>query len=222
MVGVVPRLKPVQRRATNVQVYEQIRNAVASGQFKPGDTLSTRQFAVALNVSQMPVREAFHRLVAEGVLENRLNRTIGLPLLDLADFDELTAIREQLEGFAAEKAAETLTEKELKGLETTAQQILNSTNRKDRAGYLSANRTFHFSIYNASRSKNLVRMIDQLWLRVGPALNWSSSHGNNVSTSLKHHDAALKALRKRDGAACRAAIVKDISDAADIVRRELK
>ena len=94
-------MKPIRQRATNLKVYDSIREAITEGRLKPGDTLSTRQFAEALGVSQMPIREAFHRLVAEGALENRPNRTIGLPIFSLAEFDEIAEIRMLLEGRAA-------------------------------------------------------------------------------------------------------------------------
>src|SRR5664279_2399660 len=101
----LPKVSPVLMRAANLQVHDKIRDSITAGQFEPGDTLTTRHFAELLGVSQMPVREAFHRLVAEGALENRPNRTIGLPIIERKEFEELTEVRNLLEGLAAEKAA---------------------------------------------------------------------------------------------------------------------
>jgi DNA-binding GntR family transcriptional regulator len=216
----LPQLSPVLTRAANLQVHEQIRDAITGGQFEPGDTLSTRQFADLLGVSQMPVREAFHRLVAEGALENRPNRSIGLPIIDRKEFEELTEIRYNLEGLAAEKAAALITPNELVALSRLASEIEHGgpwgTNE-----YLRLNRQFHFGIYERSRSDSLVRLITQIWLRVGPLLNWSSRHAENVRRSLEFHRQAVDALAARDGAAARAAIIADLKEAADIVVAQL-
>src|SRR5208282_3003290 len=119
----------------------------------------------------MPVREAFHRLVAEGALENRPNRTIGLPIIEHKEFEELTEIRYNLEGLAAEKAAALVSTKELKSLGCLVAAIEQGS-VWGTAEYLRLNREFHFKIYEGSQSASLVRMITQIWLRVGPLLNW--------------------------------------------------
>jgi DNA-binding GntR family transcriptional regulator len=169
----------------------------------------------------MPVREAFHRLVAEQALENRPNRTIGLPTLTPIEFQELTEIRVQLEGLAAQKAALSITEKERNRIRAIQAKLETLTAQSGRSAYLDFNRKFHFAIYEASRSENLVRLIDQLWLRVGPLLNWSASRRENILGSRECHRAAIAALDKGDAVAARDAIVKDIEDAAAIVRGEM-
>src|SRR5262249_1502974 len=146
---------------TNLKVYDWLRDAIVAGHFKPGDTLSTRQFADALGVSQMPVREAFHRLVAEGALENRSNRTIGLPMLNLPEFNEISEIRVVLEGLAAKKAAAHLDAGECSLLSQLAREMESTPLDQNNGDYLRLNREFHFTIYRGARSPELVRLIEQ-------------------------------------------------------------
>ncbi len=213
--------KPIQSRAANLQVYDQVRQAISSGRFMPGDGLSTRQFAEALDVSQIPVREAFHRLVAEGALENRPNRTIGLPQIGRRVFSELTEIRLSLEGMATEKANENLTGKELAKLRKLLTEMEVAAETDNHIRYLEANRQFHFLIYQASGSQTLVTMIDQLWLRVGPVLNWSAKRRDSVLDSKTSHSDAVAALESGDAAGARTAIERDLKDAAEIVKQQL-
>lgn len=215
-----PGATPVQVRAANLQVYDQIRDAIASGRFNPGDTLSTRQVAESLGVSQMPVREAFHRLVAEGALQNRSNRTIGLPLLGLSEFRELTEIRVTLEGEAAAKAAVS-NAPIADELSVLLDGMESAIFRDDTAAYLALNRKFHFTVYSAAGSTELVRLIDQLWLRVGSLLNWSSRRRDNIVRSNVHHIAILQAVQERNPDRARRAIRDDLMEAATIVEDEL-
>lgn len=217
----IPGMTPIRQRAKSLQVYEQVREAIASGQFKPGDTLSTRPFAEALGVSQMPVREAFHRLVAEGALENRSNRTIGLPTVDLRSFEELTEIRLNLEGLATAKAALRISEPDIKRLEALVSEMQSAEARSDRIAYLRSNRLFHFAVYDAGGSRELTKIIDQLWLRVGPVLNWSIDQRGTITRSNLHHTRLVTALAQRDPASAEDALRRDVSETADIVRSEL-
>lgn len=55
----------------------------------------------------MPVREATQRLVAEQALEIGARRTLQIPIMSVANFREITFIRMNLEGLAAEKPVTT-------------------------------------------------------------------------------------------------------------------
>src|SRR5258708_10506086 len=57
------------------QVYDSLLDALTAGRFTPGQKLSFRFIAGTLGVSLTPVREAIRRLVAEGALEMRPNRS---------------------------------------------------------------------------------------------------------------------------------------------------
>jgi DNA-binding GntR family transcriptional regulator len=56
-----------------------------------------------LGASVMPAREAMNRLIAEGALELRPNRSVIVPVLSRHEFDELTDLRCHIEGLAASR-----------------------------------------------------------------------------------------------------------------------
>ena len=93
---------------------------------------------------------------------------------------------------------------------------------QDNATYLKLNRAFHFAVYRGSQSAQLVQLIDRLWLRVGPFLNWISSPSDSRSRSNTHHRATIAACRVRDGEAAAQAICNDIRDGAEVVRARLR
>src|ERR1700743_1644249 len=52
------------------QIYEWFRNAIVSGQLRPGQRVpSTRSLAAELNISRVPVLNAYEQLHAEGYLQ---------------------------------------------------------------------------------------------------------------------------------------------------------
>lgn len=215
-------LEAIEVEPTNVKVYNQIRRAVSNGAFQPGAGLSTREIAKALRVSQTPVREAFQRLVAERGLEKRSNRTIGIPILSIEAFDEVTEIRVKLEGFATEKATancDAPLSAKLHGL-VAQMEALTIPSQVDE--HLKLNREFHFAIYSASQSDALVTMIDQLWLQVGPLLNWSARNMRNSARSNTHHSNICKAISRSSPESARQSLESDILEAAKDVREAIK
>ncbi|SEK11123.1 HTH-type transcriptional regulator McbR [Marinovum algicola] len=210
-------LKPVVHRAANELVYESVRDAISGGQFEPGEKLSTRKIAGELGVSQMPVREAFQRLVAEGAMVKRENRTITLPELTLKEFKELTEIRLSLEGLAATRAAKHANARQKKRLRALVEQMDEAVAADDRARHLVVNREFHFQIYEAADSGALYDMIELLWLRVGPLLRLNAKRRDTVLRADKWHAQAAAAIEAGDGEQAANAIRMDLSEAAKVV-----
>src|SRR5262245_21693254 len=70
-------LAPLERQTLNDQVYRDLRNLIMSGRLAPGQTITIRTLAGAIGVSPMPVRGALHRLLTEGALELRANRSFA-------------------------------------------------------------------------------------------------------------------------------------------------
>lgn len=85
--------------------YEQLRTEILEGVLGPGTTLFEVEQSERIGVSRTPVREAFGRLVAEGLLDDRRGR--GLVVTDVSDrdIDALFEMRTCLEAEAAQLAA---------------------------------------------------------------------------------------------------------------------
>jgi GntR family transcriptional repressor for pyruvate dehydrogenase complex len=64
--------KPIKPKRISDQIFDQLREFILRGQFKPGEKIMTeRELSEALNVSRTSVRDAVNRLVALELLEHR-------------------------------------------------------------------------------------------------------------------------------------------------------
>jgi DNA-binding GntR family transcriptional regulator len=211
----------LQRNTLNEEVYQQLKQALMSGRIAPGSTMTIRSLAKSFGISPMPVREALRRLVAEHVLVLLPNRSVSLPVFTRERFREVTRIRTSLEGLAAEEAAAVISAETIRYLAALNDEMeLPGTSK--RPDYTVKNRDFHFCLYQSSRLPTLVKIIESLWLQIGPLLTIQqqqfASEGVVVQT---HHRRLLKALKKRNGAEARDAIVSDIEDAAKVIGANL-
>jgi DNA-binding GntR family transcriptional regulator len=86
-------------------VVAEIREAILSGRYRPGERLAELRLARDFNVSRNPVREALRSLEAEGLIRfaPRRGATVTVPSLD--DARAMVEVRAMLEGVNARLAA---------------------------------------------------------------------------------------------------------------------
>jgi DNA-binding GntR family transcriptional regulator len=201
-----------ERVTLNEQVYQDLRRLIIGGRLKPGQQVSIRTVAALIKVSPMPVRSALQRLVTEGALDVRPNRTFVVPVLTPEGFREIADIRAQLEGMATERAERRLTKQDVSLLHDINRRMFRVEDH-DWQLYLDLNRQFHFHIYTAAEMPRLVRFIESLWLQTGPLLNFVASK-EDMRFGEDAHTAAVRAISNDDVEGARAAIERDIQEAA--------
>ena len=179
-----------------------------AGRFWPGQRLRIREIALAMGVSQTPVREAIMQLVREGGLEMRSSQAIKVVKLSVARYKELREVRMLLEGLATEKAAALLTAADLTELAQLHGKLVAAEKAGDSEAATLTNFHFHFLIYRGSRASDL----ESIWLRNGPLLKFLYPHAAPTYRGKHQHLKVMEALRRRDAAAARQAIQDDITE----------
>lgn len=219
------QLEPVSSRITiGDGVYFQLRNALITGRFNPGQALPVSALASSFKTSPMPVREALRRLGAENALEIAPNGSACVPKVSVKRLDDLCRARVELEGLATELAAVRLKPAIISTLETMVLEHEASSASDNVFDLLLKNRDFHFAVYRASGSEVLVQLIDTLWLRYGPYMRMLSSYmaprlGTGMHGSFfKLHHAVVEAFRTGDGPAARQLMIRDITGLQPLLR----
>lgn len=231
-MGIKGLVKPLQRQTLSGDVYAQLKELLMSGRMMPGQQLSMRSTAEALQVSVMPVREAMQRLVAENALEVWPSRAVRVPTMSVSQFEELTSIRINLEGFAVERACVRIDELALQRIELLNRDYNAELEKASPDGtrLISINKDFHFSIYRCAQMPMLLQLIEALWLRIGPVLNYDlRSDSKRLETraivdnyrrllkTLNDHTGLVEALKSQNCDEARAALKSDIENAAQYI-----
>ncbi|RBP11364.1 GntR family transcriptional regulator [Roseiarcus fermentans] len=191
------------------KVYEQITKVLMRGGFEPGQKVSSRKLAAALGTSDMPVRAALGRLLAEGGLVQNPNGTFSVPLISKRKFREVMELRALLEGRATAEACGRIDEPGFGELRECAAGLRSAIERNDIHEYLDFNQRLKFTIYRYSPSRTLLTHIELLWLQSGPFLRHLNTDLNQM-TKANFHDEAIAALERNESAEAAAAISRDI------------
>lgn len=218
----MPALEVVAHETMAGKVYQQLREAIMSGRFAPGQALSLRGVAEAVGSSTMPVRGALTRLQAEGALVDGPGRALMVPPMTFDLIEELRDVRIALEGCVAERAASRMTDAHLAAVQQIYDSMSAHVEAGDSAAYLRANFAFHTSIYTHGASDITLATIQNMWMRIGPFLNMVAPDIPHMRRSMAAHRRIVDALWRRDGGQARAGIAQDIGDAADDLSEHLR
>lgn len=212
----------VARHSFAERIYSQLRLALMSGLYEPGSRLNIRNLAAAYQTSQTPVREAIIQLVADGALELKLGHQPRVPVLTIPGYLEIRQARVPLERLAAELSAANMTRRVISDLEQYQRDFVRSEEQQDWKKALSANQTFHFSIYRRSNNSVLVKVIENLWLLAGPFVSNQYPLAKRLTFDVHPHDRIIEALKLGDAKAAGEAVVSDLLEGSQRILDKIK
>lgn len=177
--------------------------AIRRGDYVPGARLREEEVGARLDLSRTPVREAFRRLEAEGIVEHRPRAGAVVRQLSHGEVVELYEMRVVLERTAAELAAKHGTEAEFDTLAALNRQIAEERESPSRAAAI--NQEFHRGLYLACRNRFLLdaaRGLNNALLLLGPT---TYTDAGRIDTVVAQHAAIIEALDAGDAEAAGAA-----------------
>jgi DNA-binding GntR family transcriptional regulator len=175
--------------------YRIMRDALRSGIFRPGEHLREADVAQWLDISRTPVREAFHRLIAEGLLANGPWNGVMVADLDAQELVQLYAVREALEGTAAALAAQHATDAEVKRLFEIAASEARAKN--DPHQLVIINSELHQTIYGAAHNRYLLQSVNTVVDALGLLRHSTFVLPGSIEMAHREHLQIIRAIRDR-------------------------
>jgi DNA-binding GntR family transcriptional regulator len=137
-------------------VRDNIKEAILSGEFTPGQTLVEAELGAQLGVSKTPVREALRILAGSGLVIMSTYKGASVRVIDATIARSVYDLRALLEPEALRRAVEQGTDF------TEAREILAEVDTGDRAKASLTNRRFHRALYANCGNSLLVEILDGL------------------------------------------------------------
>jgi GntR family transcriptional repressor for pyruvate dehydrogenase complex len=208
-------LKPVKPRRVSDQVFEQLRELIFRGEFKPGERIMPeRELSEAMGVSRTSVRDAISKLVAVGLLEQRQGQGTFVRLRateekqplaaamesEEATLEDLLEVRMGLECNSAALAARRALETDLQFLEKSIDEMRAEV----AAGRLGteADVSFHMAISYATKNPLQVWLMrsfyDYLFISIRKNLAHLYEDPANIEKIVQQHTRIFHAVRDHD------------------------
>lgn len=203
------------------QVYQQLRRAILRGKLEPGTRLVETRIGEQLGVSRTPVREAISRLVAQGFVKETTSGARVVADMEV-ELQQIFALRQVLEGFAARLAAENATDEELEEIERLSIASARAVDEASIAERAALNSVFHASIARASHNDRLIKIIGEFYEYVIteemlPFFGREGTHNHIVQ-----HDAIVGAIKARDGQGAETAMRAHLSAVVSMVSEAIR
>jgi DNA-binding GntR family transcriptional regulator len=201
------------------RAYMHTKERILDGAYEEGQLIGEGEVSEAVGVSRTPVREAFLRLEAEGMLRLFPKRGALVVPISAADVEDVMETRLLIERFAIRRVVELELDLDDRLLEAiTAQE--EHASAKDVVAFVDADREFHRIFVAATGNAIVLQMHDSLrdqQNRMGIAA--LSRSDDRTARILKEHRAIVKAVTKGDPAAAEALIEAHLEETHRLLRR---
>jgi DNA-binding GntR family transcriptional regulator len=160
-------IRPLERPAPLRQsVYDALVDLVIKAELRPGQHLVETDLARQLGVSRQPVREALHRLEAEGWVDLRPSQGAFVHVPTELEVDELLNVRELLEAETARLAARSTDPGKHDRLRAIWEEGHAAAASEDVNRAVAANNAFHAEIAAIAGNSVLADLADVVARRV--------------------------------------------------------
>lgn len=177
------------------EAYNYIKNAVVSGQLKPGMPIRENDISEALQMSRTPIREALKDLEAEGVVTIYASHGTFVSTLTASDVEEIFELRSLLELWSLGRGINRFTEQELDTLEKMMKDA-DSTGKWD--DIHQADLYLHNMIVEKSGSRRLAAFMKNLNTQIERISVSSSTDLRRKKETYEEHMAIIEGIRSRD------------------------
>jgi DNA-binding GntR family transcriptional regulator len=189
-----------------------LREAIHSGQLRPGTRLVLQELSAELGMSYTPIREALRQLQSEGLVTYRAHYGTVVTEHSRERAEEIYRLRAVLEPLAASLAARHASDAQLEAIEGALAELTKAIREGRLDDVPALNAVLHRMITAAAGSEILTEFVERLWN--GVPYQAISLRGR-VGASAAEHQRIVDALRRRDSAAAAEEVRVHIANGAD-------
>jgi len=210
----------VVTQSVSEQIAQELRNAIQTGELKPGERLVERTLASQMGVSHIPIREALSKLADEGLVDRTPRRGARVAALSEKDLAEISSLRTVLEQFVASRVQAEWSEASERALRDIVKSMVESSHAGDVSTMFALDRKFHETLWELADHRILMSTVAQLRGRINGflrAANDALTTAELAAHAESHFD-IVDAIASGDEDRVRVEIARHIELAAERIR----
>ncbi|GAA2898273.1 MULTISPECIES: GntR family transcriptional regulator [Streptomyces] len=146
-------IRPVPRTLLRDRAYAAIRDAIVAGEIEPGAVVRDAELAERLGLSRAPVREAFSRLVDEGLLESKPQSYTRVTPLVASDVRDAAAVVGAMHELVTRVAVPRLKAADIEAMRAANERFAAAVGTGDVNAALSADDALHEVLVRVSGNR---------------------------------------------------------------------
>ena len=204
--------KPLRER-----VLDALREAIITGEFKPGQPLVEMELASQLGISRAPLREALQTLAREGLIETAPYRGTVVRHLTRTDIEELYSLRSVLETFAVQRIITQNNPENVARLHECFELMLAAAQNGDLTGVNQLDRRFHDTLIELSQHSLLAITWSSVSNRVRQVMALRNQRNTDITTIAYNHLPIIDAIEKGDVELASTLIQQHVATSGDLL-----
>lgn len=202
-------------------VFNTLRQAILTGELKPGERLMEIHLANKLGVSRTPIREAIRKLELEGLVTMIPRRGAEVAQITGKSLQDVLEVRRSLDALCAELACERISDEDIQKLEAACKEFEEATRKGDMRAIASADVSLHDIIVQATGNKRLVQLVNNLAEQMYRYRFEYIKDFSVYSRLIEEHRVIFEAIRDKNKEVAAAAAVTHIDNQMESIARQL-
>ena len=153
--------EPATARLVAERAYVELRDRIVTLRLAPGTALREDELMREMAIGRTPLREAVKRLALENLVAVQPRRGTFVTDVEAADIVNITEVRAELEGYAAELAALRMNGEARSAAEALVDEIEEVTQPHEQEWLMRFDERIHHFIWEASGNPYLVETLEQ-------------------------------------------------------------
>jgi DNA-binding GntR family transcriptional regulator len=218
MTGGVNHFLPGRAPLLADRAYAEVRDMIVTLRLPPGSPINEERLSAELGVGRTPLRDALKRLEAETLVAIYPRQGTFVTEVNITDHGLIGDVRRQLEGHAAQRAAERVTASDQEMLRELISEIRSSGGGRETSMRLDTE--IHRAVYRCTHNRYLESTLDHYYnlsLRIWYLFLEQLPEVDHV----EHHVPMIEAILAGDGLRARELAVHHIDHFEQSVRETL-
>ena len=203
-------------------VFNTLRQAILTGELKPGERLMEIHLADKLGVSRTPIREAIRKLELEGLVTMIPRRGAEVAQITEKSMNDVLEVRRALDALCTELACERISEEEIKALWAASDNFAEAAKTKDVRKCAQADVAFHDIIVKATGNMRLVQLVNNLAEQMYRYRFEYLKDVTRYESLVQEHRVICESISKRDHSEAKAAAELHIDNQAKAIISQIR
>lgn len=207
----------IGNKSLKERILATLREAILSGELRPGQTLVETELASQMGVSRAPLREAIQILNTEGLLETIAYHGTTVKKLTKTDIEELYSLRIVLETFAIRRIISQKNPAHVQRLHELFNDMRNAADQDDIKGVNAIDRQFHDTLIELSDHKLLISTWSAVAMRVRQVMALRNMRNSDIKQIARNHIPLIEAIENGDEEKAVEYITAHVASAGDLI-----
>ncbi|HAX17772.1 MAG TPA: hypothetical protein DCY00_04150 [Actinobacteria bacterium] len=186
----------IKQSNLSTEAYNKIKLLILNGKLKSGEKIIQEKMAEKLGISKIPLISALSVLQKERLLTYVPGKGFCVRKIPLDEFHDLLDLRGVLEGLAAKKMAESITQSNKETLLSFLDSFIKHESDNNVNKYAEADKKFHFYIIESCENAYLQHINNSFNILI---LIYSKGFRSNMKESTMDHKKIIKCIMDGDG-----------------------